>query len=359
MDYSKVFKVFGLGQCGTRIGQVFEKMGAEVVYINSDEVDVRGLSAKGRTLQLDTTGTGGSPIKGREMVQKHRKEFESFIKKHADPDKINLVIAGAGGGTGGGIVAPTLEMLRAFGHKTGCLLTLPPKILGILASDNAMKTLKEVKAINLDFFVLADNEFLSESANIKSDWWKDINEKIVYTVLSPYSIVSEGKTTKTGFGSIDRGEINRIMQYGDGMIDIRIVSFNKKEIDKLSDKEIKAKLFEASLVEGYDYKNSLAYMASIDTPEKGDYNEFAYRVLSIAQKAAGSSVARVGTFADKTLKDVIRVTVVNAGLKLPKVLQSRISNLKRDNQRYREKLEKSESISFDLDDSVVKQDFTA
>jgi cell division GTPase FtsZ len=352
-----MFKVFGLGQCGTRIGLVFEKMGIDVSYINSDAGDVRGLNLKGKCLQIDTAGTGGSPIKGREMVQKHKKDFESFIKKHADPNKINLVIAGAGGGTGGGIVAPTLEMLHVFGFKTGCLLTLPPKLLGILANDNAMRTLKEVKAIKLDFFSIADNEFLSESNEIKSDWWKDINEQIVYTLLSPYAILTEGKTTKTGFGSIDLAEVNRIMQYGEGLIDIRIVSFDKKEIANMEDKDIKKKLFAPCLVEGYEYKNSLAYMASIDVPEKGDFNSFAYRVLAISQKAAGSSIARVGTFTDKSLKDVVRVTVVNTGLKLPKIMQSRVNNLKRDNQRMRDKMGKVESIDLDIEDSIVKQDF--
>ena len=356
--YKEFLNIIGVGQCGTRLGGEFEKMGLTVSYINSDEVDVRGVSnKKNNMLLLDTRGTGGSPTKGREMAHKHKKEFDSFLEKHADKDKINLVIAGAGGGTGGGIVAPILESLHYRGFKTGCLLTLPQKIQNILAADNAMKTLKEVKNIPLNMFILADNEYLMSNTEVGSEWWKAVNQQIVFTVLSPFGILDDQKQTRTGFGSIDKGEISRIMQFGQGLTDVRVTSFDKDEIRNLEDSEIKKKLFESPLCTGYEYKYSLAYMVSIDVPEKGDFNEFAKRILTVAQKVSGSAIVRLGMFSDPRLKDTIRVVAVNCGLKFPKVLNNRVKNLKRDSERYKEKMGKADSVDLSFTDSVVSEDF--
>lgn len=348
---TETFKVFGLGQCGTRIAQEFEAFGVEACYINSDDGDVRGVSSK-NMLQLDSAGTGCSPKKGREIVEKSIPKFKDFIKKHASDTKINLVVAGAGGGTGGGISFPTLEALKQLGVKVGCLITMPLKAQSILAMDNAFRTLKEIKNLDLDLFVIADNDHLTSTFDISKDWWGTINEQIVNTLLLPYSVLDSDNVSKTGFGSIDKEEVNRIVQYGRGLTDIRSAIFSKKEIHNMDEKEIKAKLFAPNLIEGYEYKYSLAYLISIEVPAKGEYNEFANKILSVAQKVAGSAVARVGTFTNESLKDTVEVIMVNTGLKLPKVLQSRLNNLKRDNDRFVQKKEKTDTVSLDLGETV-------
>ena len=358
MDYKSTYNVIGLGQCGTRIAQEFEKLGIPAAYINSDAGDARGLKSK-NVFELDVVGTGASPIKGREMVNKKQRKFNDFLEQNASDKRINLVIAGAGGGTGGGVVAPTLEQLKLMGVKTGCLLTLPPASLGMLAVENAMRTLKEVKNVKLDTYVLADNEFLIKKCAIGKDWWNNVNKYIAQTVLSPFSIIEESKVSKTGFGSIDRGEINRILQYGNGLMDIRVVNIKVKDIKKYEDdKELRALLFEPSLVAGYEYKYSLAYIASIHTPDKGDYNEFSNRVLQITQKTAGSAMARVGTFVDSKRKDDIEIIMVNTGLKLPRSLQSKINNLKRDSQRFLDKKNSEERIDLSIEESVLNDTFS-
>lgn len=356
--FSDFINVIGVGQCGTRIAGEFERMGVPTAYINSDEVDVRGISNKrNNMLLLDTKGTGAAPSKGKEMAQRHKKEFDAFIEKHASADKINLVIAGAGGGTGGGIVSTVLETIRYKGFKVGCLLTLPSKDQSILASDNAMKTIKEVRSIPLNMFVIADNDLLMKEIGVGSDWWKGVNQHIAFTVLAPFGILDEAKQTRTGYGSIDRGEINRIMQFGQGLTDIRTLSFSKDEIKTFEDSDIKKKVFGPSLVQGYEYKYSLAYLIGIDVPEKGDYNEFAKRILDVAQKVSGSAIVRVGTFSDPKLKESIRVVAVNCGLKLPNILGSKMKNLKRDSERYKEKAAKGDKVNLSDIDSVISEDF--
>ncbi len=356
-ESSKPFKIFGLGQCGTKLAQEFEYFGMDACYINSDAEDVKGLKSS-NVLQVETSGTGGDPSKGYAMIEANKKKFLEFVKANASEHQINLVIAGAGGGTGGGIVTPTARALKEMGYKTGCLLTLPLKSLNILACENSIKTLKALKNIELDYFVMADNEYLVNKVGISELWWNNVNKYIVNTIMLPFTIISNSKSSSSGFGSIDKGEINRVLQYGNGLIDIRSVMFTKDEIKKLSDKELKAAIFAPGLVEKYDYSNSLAYMVCVNTPDKGNYNDFANRVLTITQKMAGSAVSRVGTFTDSTLKDTVEVIIINAGLKLPKVLMSRVNNLKRDAQRYLDKKGKADPTILDYDDSVISSNFS-
>ena len=76
---SDFINVIGVGQCGTRLGQEFERMGIQAAFINSDEVDVRGISSKkGNMLLIDTRGTAGAPSKGRQMIDKKKKDLDAL-----------------------------------------------------------------------------------------------------------------------------------------------------------------------------------------------------------------------------------------------------------------------------------------
>lgn len=353
-----VMQVVGLGQCGNRIGQEFENVGLDVTYINSDEVDLRGMSVNEKNkLLIATTGTGGSPLKGKEILEANHVAFEKFMTDHMDPAKLQMFVAGGGGGTGGGFVTPAVKIAKERGFKVGVVYTLPTKMLGPLAAENAFKTLKNLKQIELNAFILADNEYLINKVGLSSSWWQKVNQSIVSNVVSVFDLLRPGKITHSGLGSIDKGEILRIIQSGKGETDLRTFYLSMDDF-KLDDKELMAKLFEPGMVEGYDYKSTLSYLVGVDVPVKGSYTEEANRIFNLTKKMCGSALSRPGMFADSMLTNSIRVTMVNAGLKLPKVLQSRMNNLKRDEVRYQEKIHKEEKLNLnDLGDGFMNEDF--
>jgi len=351
-------QVIGCGQCGTRIGLKFAKLGVDTYYINSDELDVRGTFIDARKLLLlGTSGTGGSPLKGKSLLKKHWKEFEAFIEANIDPNKLILVICGLGGGTGGSAAPLIINYLNKKKISTGCIATLPPRMQGILAADNSLKTLKQLKDLKINMFMLADNEYLMQSKGIGNDWWEEINNHIVIEVKSAFELLREGKVTQAGIGSIDKGEIMRVLQYGNGMVDIRTMYFYHADF-RTEDKDLLKKIFKPSLAEGYTYKSTLAYLIGIDIPKKKIYTKEAKKIFDITKRVCGSAISRLGMFADPMLDDVVRVTMINAGLKLPRVLQSRINNLKRDEKRFVEKKAKEDILDLsELEDGVFEEDF--
>jgi len=351
-------QIIGLGQCGGRIAKEFENVGLNAIYINSDEIDMRGLSiSEKKKLLIATTGTGGSPLKGKEILEANHDKFTKFMTEHMDPSKLQMFCAGGGGGTGGGFICPAIKLAKERGFKVGVIYTLPLKMLGPLAAENCFKTLKNLKQIELNTFIIADNEYLINKVGISSEWWTKVNQVIVQNVISIYDIIRPGKTTNGGLGSIDKGEVLRIMQSGKGETDVRTMYLSIQDF-KLEDKDLMHKLFEPVLVEGFDYKTTLSYLVSVDVPIKGTWTEEANRIFTLTKKMCGSALSRPGMFVDPTLTGQVRVTMVNAGLKLPKVIQSRMNNLKRDEVRYKEKVSKVEKINLDdPGDGFMNEDF--
>lgn len=149
----------------------------------------------------------------------------------------------------------------------------------------------------------------------------------------------------------------RVLTYGKGLIDIRRYNLTINQCS-LPEEEVSKILYTPQLVEGFDYKTTLCYMVSIDTPVRGNFTDIAKKVFDSVKKKSGNGIAILGMFTDPLLNDSIRVTIANAGLKLPKILQSRMKNLKRDSQAFVDKQQKQDSLEvvFDeLEESVVDE----
>ena len=339
------FNIIGLGQCGMRIAAEFAKAGFYTAVINSDEVDSRGCEiGEEYLLVLKGTGTGKSLKVGRHIVETHRSKFESFIRKHSNKNGLTIFIAGGGGGTGGSFVGPAVEYAKELGHKVGVIYTLPPKMLGLVPAENSLKTLKELLSKQLDLFMLVDNEFLLEDVGKDISWWGKINKTILSIFYSSVEVLRQDKNAQLGLGSIDKGELVRCLTYSNGLTDIKRMYLTMNDCD-LPEPDLTNLLFKSQLVSGYDYKSTLCYLVSIDIPPHGNFTAIAKNIFELIKKRIGNGIAILGMFTDPLLKDSVKVTFINSGLRLPKILQSRIKNLKRDEQLFVEKQEKVDDTS--------------
>jgi cell division GTPase FtsZ len=349
-----------IGQGGGRITQDFSPLNVSSCYINSDAVDVRDLSVSTEDLLLlETTGSGGSPSKGRAILNNNLTAFTTFIDSKLDKSKLNIFVIGLGGGTGGGMALPSVEYALNNDYKVGVIAALPPIMQGMLANDNAMRTLKELRSKEISMFILIDNQYLIDTVGISSSWWDNVNKCITKNVGSIFDIIREGKVSQKGLGSIDKAEIYRILQYGKGLLDVKTVYFSPNEFE-LTDNDIKSKLFAPQLIEGYNYKDTLAYIVNIDIPKANEtYTEFSSKVFNITKGVCGSAISRLGMFTDPFLLDKVCVTIITAGLKLPKVLKSKINNIRRDSERHEAKKSKVDRLDFEELSSVhIDDDFS-
>ena len=173
-----------------------------------------------------------------------------------------------------------------------------------------------------------------------------------------FDLLRENKTSQAGIGSIDKGELIRVLQYGRGLLDVRDIYLSIPGEVTLTDEELKERLFQPGMISGYKYSDTLFYLVNVDIPKQGGFTELAAKVFSICKSSFGIALSRIGMAIDPSLEKAIRITIITAGLKLPRVLRSRINNLKRDSDRHEDKKEKEDSLDFSsMDDIKIDDDF--
>jgi cell division GTPase FtsZ len=346
--------VIGLGQAGSRIAKFFDRANVPTMYANSDEVDFRGLNIpENKTLLIEGTGTGCSYVKGLQIVDKNLDTFISYISKVLNKDKLNLFIFGCGGGSGSSMSTRAIKYAIENKYRVGVLTVLPADVLGIVPKGNAIKTLEDLKEFPINTFILADNEYLSKDIVLGKDWWSEINQKIYDQVEAAFEITGSKKTSQAGIGSIDKGELMRILQYGNGLIDIRTFRIKKYQ---MTEEYVEELLHKPVLTEGYNYKDSLAYIINIDTPTFGNYSQFAQTVFMKSSGKYGSAISKFGMFIDGSLSEEIVLTIITAGLKFPKIVTKEMKKFNREGVRLNKKKDKEDKTDFSIVDSSMIDD---
>jgi cell division GTPase FtsZ len=359
----KYVNFIGLGQCGMRICYEFSKSGYECTFINSDDSDVRGYDIEPeKVLVLKGTGTGKSLKIGAQIVEDNRSKFDGFVKKHCNKNGLTILVAGAGGGTGGSFVAPAAKLLKDLGYKTGVVITMPHQMLGMIPTENSLMTLKALKQIPLDLFLIADNDRLLDELGSTKTWWGKVNKTIVESVTSMFDILSDRKISREGLGSIDKGELIRCVTYGKGHTDVNNFYITPENF-AITQKELEQKLFISPLVNGYNYKEGLCYAICVDIPTTfgSEHMDLANRIFALTKAKIGRGIAIPGMFTDPWIGTAVRVTLIVSGLGLPKILESRMKNLKRDAEAFRAKNNKVDNVLTEMDDmtgSSFDEDFS-
>jgi len=342
----------GLGQCGMRICYDFNHNGYACTFINSDDNDVRGYDIEPeKVLVLKGTGTGKSLKMGAQIVEDNRSKFDSFVKKHCNKNGLTILVAGAGGGTGGSFIAPAAKLLKDLGYKTGVILTMPHKMLGMVPTENSLMTLKALKQVPLDLFLIADNDMLLDELGSTKSWWGKVNKTIVEAATSMFDILSERKVSREGLGSIDKGELIRCITYGKGHTDVNNFYITPENF-AISQKDLEQHLFSSQLVNGYNYKEGLCYAICVDIPTTfgPEHLELANRIFTLTKNRIGRGISIPGMFTDNLLGTAVRVTLIVSGLGLPKILDSRIKNLKRDADAFKIKNNKVDNILTEVEE---------
>ena len=361
-----LFNIIAIGQCGNRLGQIFEKKGFRVAYFNFDEVDFFDINGqtfnqnlmKGNKLLLDGKGTGRSVKKGREYINKYSQIIEDFIETNTSYDKITLLLGGLGGGTFSSSVSFFLKTIIKQNKKVGVIATLPKKQTsgGLTTRENTYIILRELKNYPFSFFMLVDNEKISKQMDEKTliKGWSEINEKIVEKFMSIKKIV-QNHSTGQGVGSIDMNEVLRVLVNG-GFTSIINKRIHFSDLEKITVNEF---LKGQELVKGFDYKNSesfaLSFIISHAVLPKS-VELFVENILKKFNKLSESGF--YGIFYRDDYEPYMDINILANGLGLPNVINNRVKNLNRDIERAKEKevkkKEKEDNIFSDFDLKVKK-----
>lgn len=191
--------IIGIGQCGTKIADLFALVEFEAIALNTSRGDLEYLKhiPKDRRILIGESITGGkgvnaNPLLGREAMKRDlpmvMKKIDSVVG-YEDVD-IFFLTFGFGGGTGAGGTSVLAEALKEEypDSLVVAIGALPLKEEGIRPTINAAITIDKLSKI-ADSIIAIDNNKLRESGDDISGAYEKINYTIVERIASLLALV--------------------------------------------------------------------------------------------------------------------------------------------------------------------------
>ena len=225
-DVNVAFKFcfLGVGQGGSRIAETFSKLGYNrVAALNTAEQDLNSINLDNK-LCIGKGGAGKDPVVAAKLLEEKKEDVIDFMRYSFGEsfDRI-YICAGAGGGTGSGMVTPLVnlakevqELARTTEKQVGIILTLPKKSEGSKVHLNARNTLRNVYSLVREKVVspliLLDNEKVSQlhpSVAI-SKFWNVANANLA----GLFHLFNLTAAKDSSYSSFDRNDYKGILNSG-------------------------------------------------------------------------------------------------------------------------------------------------
>ena len=218
------FCFLGAGQGGSRIVEAFSKLGYNrTAVINTAQQDLNAITLK-QKLCIGEGGAGKDPEVARKILEDKKEDVIDFMRySFGDSFDRIFICAGAGGGSGSGMVTSLVslakevqELTRTTEKKVGVILTLPKKSEGAKVNLNASQTLRNVYALVREGMVspliILDNEKVSTLyPNVAvSKFWGTANSQ--FTGL--FHLFNLTSAKDSSFTSFDKNDYKGILNSG-------------------------------------------------------------------------------------------------------------------------------------------------
>lgn len=184
-----------VGQAGGNIGNLLEKKGFSVLYLNTSKEDLEVTKGKFKYHISNGNGCNKDRKKAKQLVIEDFENIYNEIQDKIKADIIYIVFA-SGGGSGSGASPMLSDLLVNQGNKVGLVTIIPSKDESVKAHLNSYECFKEIDEIDglCGCFIL-DNEGKNKMA---------INNDFVNLFTSFVTIPDRHKDTR---GNIDKSEI--------------------------------------------------------------------------------------------------------------------------------------------------------
>jgi cell division protein FtsZ len=216
VDVSFNFAFIGAGQGGSRIAETFHTLGyRKIAALNTAEQDLNTIKLKNKLLIGD--GGAGKDRGYADSIFKERREDVIDFMRYSFGEQIDriFVCAGAGGGTGSGIVSSLTEAAKelqetvnAKSKQVGVILALPKKSEGAKVAANARETLNDVwKLVDsgvVSPLIILDNEKIGKLYPdlVVSNFWNTANMSIA-GLFHLFNLTTAKDSSYTSFDSND------------------------------------------------------------------------------------------------------------------------------------------------------------
>lgn len=338
--------IVGIGQAGSRIAEVFSRLGYESCVINTSSQDLEYIEVpQSRKLLLEGTlgGTGKDLDLGREIFSNNYTQISQFIQDIVDQSNMLYLAVSGGGGTGSSSVETIVPMLFDTGLPVGVIYVLPKGTEDAQSKKNSLETLSKLAKLSssnvISSLMVVDNSKIETIyANLSQSKFWDISNT---AIVEPIDVFNHLTSRPSRFTSLDPSDFAKIISAGDcsvyGVIEVE----NYMEETALAEAVIES-LNSNMLAEGFDLSQTrvggVIITGSKDILDQLPAININYCFHMISEQTRGASIYQ-GLYDIESDSDSIKIYTWFAGLGLPK---ARIESLKEESKAQEEEASKKE-----------------
>lgn len=307
-------KIFVVGTGGAGNNTVSRLMeigieGADTVSVNTDAQDLFYSNSHQKILIGKGTcgglGAGGIPEIGEESAE----ESEEQIKERLEGADMVFVTCGLGGGTGTGSAPVIAKLAKKIGALTIAVATMPFSAEGLRRRENAEKGLEKLQN-NADTVIVIPNDKLLEVApNLPINKAFMVTDELLGRAVKGITEL----ITKPGLVALDFADIKSIMQEsGMAMIGMGESESGDRAIESVHE-ALNSPLLDL------DISNAKGALINISGSSDLTLHEAEKIVQIVADELDPEANIIWGTQIQEDLQNVIRTTLVVAGVKSPHI----------------------------------------
>ena len=308
---AKIF-VIGTGGAGnntvSRLAEIGVQ-GAGTLSVNTDAQDLFYSKSDHKLLIGRSTcgglGAGGMPDIGEESAE----ESEEQLKEKLEGADMVFVTCGLGGGTGTGSAPVISKLAKKIGALTIAVATMPFSAEGLRRRENAEKGLEKLQSAADTVIVIPNDKLLEVAPNLPINKAFMVADELLGRAVKGITEL----ITKPGLVSLDFADIRSIMM-GSGMA---MIGMGESDSGDRAIESVHEALNSPLL--DLDISNAKGALINISGSSDLTLHEAEKVVQIVADELDPDANIIWGTQIQEDLENVIRTTIVVAGVKSPHI----------------------------------------
>ncbi len=308
---AKIF-VVGTGGAGNNTVSRLAEIGVEgagTLSVNTDAQDLFYSKSDHKILIGRSTcgglGAGGIPDIGEESAE----ESEEQLKEKLEGADMVFVTCGLGGGTGTGSAPVISKLSKKIGALTIAVATMPFSAEGLRRRENAEKGLEKLQSAADTVIVIPNDKLLEVAPNLPINKAFMVADELLGRAVKGITEL----ITKPGLVSLDFADIKSIMM-GSGMA---MIGMGESDSGDRAIESVHEALNSPLL--DLDISNAKGALINISGSSDLTLHEAEKVVQIVADELDPDANIIWGTQIQEDLENVIRTTIVVAGVKSPHI----------------------------------------
>jgi cell division GTPase FtsZ len=351
--------VVGSGQAGSRLGEVFYKLGYPTVVMNTAAQDLEGIDIPDANKILLDHGLGGAAKDldiGAGAAEAYRDRINQIVHERFADEQMLIFCTSLGGGSGAGSAETVVDILAGMGMPIAVITVLPQASDDALVKSNAVKTLakftKMAQGNKIDNLIVVDNAKIEALySDVGPFNFFPVSNK---AIVEPIDVFNTLSSQPSDLKPLDSTEFGKLFTDGQGLTCYGMMRVENYEDETAIAEAILENLDGNLLASGFDVKQARYVGFMLVAPDRV-WNKIPSASLNYATAMINDvcdsplGVFR-GIYKEESEDDCVKVYSMFSGLGLP---AGRVDQLKAEaaeKMSVAEKKDKSRNFNLKVDD---------